>query len=81
MKCCLEVDRPFLDRDALAVRYKNPLLGLPPTCDDCGAPSSLAHAVVCRKGGLIIQRHNEIRDAMSDLAAFVWKHIRCESVV
>jgi len=51
-------------RDALAVRYKKLLLGFPPTCDGCGTPSSLDHALVCRKGGLIIQYYNEVRDAI-----------------
>jgi len=68
-------------RDALAVRYKKPLLGLPPTCDGCGAPSSLDHALVCRRGGLIIQRHNEVRDAIGDIAALAWRHVHREPVV
>ena len=48
-------------RDALAVRYKKPLLSVPPHCDGCGAPSSLDHFLICKKGGLIVQRHNEIQ--------------------
>ena len=36
-------------RDALALCYKKPLLNLPPCCDGCGAPSSLDHALCCRK--------------------------------
>ena len=35
--------------DALALRYRKPLLNLPPCCDGCGAPSSLDHALCCRK--------------------------------
>ena len=42
-------------RDALAVRYRKPLLCIPPCCDGCGAPSSLDHFLICRKGGLIVQ--------------------------
>ena len=57
--------------DALAVRYKKPLLSIPPHCDGCGAPSSLDHFLICKKGGLIVQRHNEIRDAIGDLAALL----------
>ena len=30
---------------------------------------------------MIIQRHNEICDAVDDLAALVWKHVHCEPVV
>ena len=37
-------------RDALAVRYRKPLLCVPPRCDGCGVPSSLDHFLICRKG-------------------------------
>ena len=68
--------------DALqAIRYKKPLLSVPPFCDGCGSPSSLDHFLICRKGGLIIQHHNEIRDAIGDLAALVWGPVRCEPIV
>ena len=68
-------------RDALAIRYHKPLLPLPPKCDGCGAPSSLDHFLTCRRGGLVVQRHNEIRDAIGDLLALVWGQIRRETVV
>ena len=68
-------------RDALAVRYKKPLLSIPPHCDGCGAPSSLDHFLICKKGGLIVQRHNEIRDAVGDLAALLWGQVKREPVV
>ena len=54
-------------RDALAIRYQKQLLGIPPQCDGCSAPFDLAHALSCRKGGLVTQRHNEVRDAFGDL--------------
>ena len=44
-------------------------------------PSSLDHFLICRKGGLIVQRHNEIRDAIGDLAALLWGQVKCELVV
>ena len=68
-------------RDALAIRYKKPLLNIPPSCDGCGSPSSLDHFLVCRKGGLIIQRHNEIRHAIGDLAALAWSSVKREPIV
>ena len=68
-------------RDALAIRYRKPLLNLPPKCDSCSAPSSLDHFLICRRGGLVVQRHNEIRDAIGDLAALAWGQVRRETVV
>ena len=59
-------------RDALAIRYRKPLLGIPPYCDGCSAPFDLTHALSCRKGGLVTQRHNEVRDAFGDLASLAW---------
>ena len=58
--------------DVLALRYRNLLLNVPSNCDGCGSPFSLDHALVCRKGDLIIQHHNEVGDAVGDLAALVW---------
>ena len=55
-------------RDALCLRYMKPLLQLPPYCDGCGSIFTTSHALDCRKGGLVIHRHHEIRDLMSDLS-------------
>ena len=41
----------------------------------------LDHALCCRKGGLIIQGHNEIRDTVGDLAALLWDQVPFEPVV
>ena len=68
-------------RDAFAIRYKKPLLSIPPHCDGCGALSSLDHFLSCKKGGLIIQRHNEFRDAIGDLASLLWGRVRHEPIV
>ena len=37
-------------RDALALRYRKPLLGLPTYCDGCGSPFIVDHALDCRVG-------------------------------
>jgi len=33
------------------------------------------------KGGLIVPQHNEIRDAVGDLAAMVWGQVRRKPIV
>jgi hypothetical protein len=48
--------------DSLAIRYGSNPTGLQPTCDGCGAAFSARHAFACAKGGLVIIRHNKIRD-------------------
>ena len=39
---------------------------MPANCDGCGA---LEHALDCKKGGLVTQCHNEVRDVIGDLAS------------
>jgi hypothetical protein len=68
-------------RDGLSMRYRRPFKNLPSSCDGCGESFSLDHALNCKKGGLIIQRHNEIRDAVGDLAALAWTQVHREPVV
>ena len=68
-------------RDALAIRYHQPLTKLPADCDGCGREFTLQHALDCRKGGLIIQRHNEVRDSLSDLASIAFRDVIREPIV
>ena len=68
-------------RDGLALRYRKPLLCLPPCCDGCGALFTIEHALDCRIGGLVGRRHNEVRDAFGDLAALMWSPVVKEPVV
>ena len=62
-------------RDALAIRYGRPLLRMPVNCGGCGAAFDLIHALDCKKGGLITQRHSEVRDALGDIAAVTYKEV------
>ena len=60
--------------DALCLRYHRPLSLIPASCDRCGGDFSLTHhALDCCKGGLVRQRHNEVRDALGDLAALGYR--------
>ena len=42
---------------------------------------SLQHGLDCPKGGLIIRRHNEIRDCLGDMAVMVWPQVIMEPFV
>ena len=68
-------------RDGLAMRYMKPLQELPPKCDGCGALLTVGHALDCRKGGLVVQRHNEVRDTIYDLAVMAWRQTTKEPVI
>ena len=51
-------------RDAIKLRYDWEIADLPAMCT-CGDLFTIDHALVCRHGGLIIQRYNEIRGPRS----------------
>jgi hypothetical protein len=56
-------------RDALIMRYGERPSNFPHMCHGYDAPFSLEHALGCKKGGLIIFRHNEVQDELARLAA------------
>ena len=53
-------------RDALCLRYGWRPLDLPLSCT-CGTPFSVEHSLTCLYGGLVTQRHNDIRDLSAAL--------------
>ena len=67
--------------DALCLRYYHPMSLLPASCDGCGGDFSLTHALDCHKGGLVTQHHNEVRDALGDLAALGYREVVREPIV
>ena len=66
--------------DTLAIHYGQLLMRMPATCNGCGAPFDLVHALDCKKGGLVTQRH-KVRDALGDIAALAFKEVIREPVV
>jgi hypothetical protein len=70
-------------RDALAMRYGDAPPDLPIDCDGCGAPFTLQHALGCKCGGLVIFRHNEIRDEIAEMCttAFSPAAVRDEPLI
>ena len=67
--------------DALSVRYNKNLIASPTFCDGCQSPFTLRHALARKKSGLLILRHNEIRDAAGDLAYLVSKDVQRQPVI
>ena len=57
-------------RDAIKLRYDWEITDIPAICT-CGDLFTVDHAMVCRRGGLIIQRHNEIRDLEAEMLRMV----------
>ena len=72
---------PVQFRDGLALHYLRHPSNLPAKCDGCGADFTLQHALDCKKGGLVILRHNEIHDCLGDLASQVWPQVIKEPIV
>ena len=64
----------------MALHYKKPLLDLPPFCDGRGTPFTVEHPLDCRVGGLVGQAHNEVRDAVGDLASLAWGQVTKEPI-
>ena len=65
----------------MALRYCKPLLNLSGTCNSCGATFTVDHALDYRFGSLVTCRHNEVQDAVGDLASLMWNPVRCAPIV
>lgn len=67
-------------RDAIKLRYNWEISELPKTCV-CGDIFDVDHAMICKKGGYVIQRHNEIRDLEAELLGTVCKDVEVEPIL
>ena len=67
-------------RDALKLRYDWEIVDKPSICV-CGDVFNVDHAMVCRRGGFIIQRHNELRDLEADMLSMVCNDVEIEPVL
>ena len=67
-------------RDAIALRYCIPILGMPETCV-CGKAFTCNHAMICKKGGFITLRHNELRDITQEMLTEVCKNVESEPLL
>lgn len=57
-------------RDAVKLRYDWPILEWPSICV-CGATFSVDHAMVCKRGGFVTQRQNELHHLEPELLEMV----------
>ena len=63
--------------DAISIRYRWPLKYLPSTCP-CGKQFDVDHALSCMKGGFVYQRHDDVRDVLSEMLKDVCKDVKTE---
>jgi hypothetical protein len=56
-------------RDSLRLRCGLAPTDLPQKCDGCQQPFTVEHAVSCKKGGLVLLRHNDVKAEWHELCA------------
>ena len=56
--------------DAVKPRYDWPVDDIPSTCA-CREVFTVDHSMICKLGGFVIQRHNELRDLEAELLSMV----------
>ena len=63
-------------RDSLFLLYGLEPPDLPCYCDGCNTTFSICHDLDCKRGGLVTERHNKLRDGVVDMAgrAFTPSH-------
>ena len=64
-------------RDSLRLRYNMPLSDLPSKCV-CGEKYTVCHALSCKKGGFVAQRHDGVRNLLTSLIGKVWTNVEVE---
>ena len=69
-------------RDSMSCRYGKTPKGLQAWCDECGEAFDANHALDCKNGGLVHQRHNEMRNENCDLNKKAGlSQVLCEPVI
>ena len=67
-------------RDAVKLRYDWPIDDIPSICV-CGDTFTVDHAMICKRGGFVIMRHNELRDLEAELLNIVCNDVQVEPVL
>ena len=66
--------------DAVKLRYDWPVEDIPSTCA-CGEAFTVDHSMICKLGGFITQRHNELRDLEAEFLSMVCSDVEIEPVL
>ena len=66
--------------DAVKLRYDWPVEDIPSTCA-CGEAFMIDHSMICKLGGFITQRHNELRDLKAEFLSMVCSDVEIEPVL
>ena len=53
-------------RDGCFLHYARTQQDINPTCDGCETPFSVENGLICKKGGLIIQQYDDIKDMIAE---------------
>ena len=67
-------------RDAIKLLYDWPVDDVPSTCV-CGEVFTIDHAMICRRGGFVIQRHNELRHLEAEPLSTVCSAVKLQPVL
>ena len=67
-------------RDAIKLRYDCEIRDTPMLCA-CDVQFSVDQAMVCQRGGFIIQRHNKLRDLEAEMLRMVCNDVEVEPVL
>ncbi len=86
LTCKLSVRGNFVQtkwefEDPLALWYGFAFEELPSRCDGCDQLFDVSHALTCKRGGLVTQRHNEIRYGVTDLCRLAGISVTREPVI
>ena len=67
-------------RDAVKLRYDWDVPDMPSVCL-CEDHFNVDHAMICKRGGFVIQRHNELRDLQAEMLRMVCNGVENEPVL